>query len=184
MKKSFVALALALSVTPIAALAQENNAPQEPTDAQRQAMYQTFQRFATQEEQLHEQMRSQILAALSPVHRRAVGTMIGELAITPNPDVDAAAKRLDAMLTSYERQRILTAHSAFWSQTKQLHEQMRNEMRSEMPAGHSGFMDRDKQGMTTPQLDAGTILLGVLTPHPHMMMEMHGMHMEGAPPKP
>lgn len=184
MKKSFVALALALSVIPIAARAQDTATPQGPTDAQRQAMYQTFQRFAAQEEQLHEQMRSQILIALSPVHRRAVGALIGELAITPNADVEAGAKRLDAMLTSYERQRIVAAHSAFWTQSRQLHEQMRDELRSEMPAGHP-MMNREKEGAMTPgQVDAGTILLGALVPHPHMIMGMPGMHMEGGPPPP
>ena len=80
MNRSLLALALALGVTPVAALAQDTNAP-APTAEQRQAMQQTFQQFAQQEGQLHEQMRTQILSALTPVHRRAVGATIGNLAI-------------------------------------------------------------------------------------------------------
>jgi len=188
MNRTFLALALALSVIPVAALADDNNAPPQMTPAQRQAMQQTFQRFAAQEEQLYQQMRFQILNALSPVHRRAVGATIGDLAIAPNPDLTAAAKRLDALLSPGERQRVLAAHSGFFTQSLALHEQMRSEMSSEMPAGSHPPMKHDENGdMTHMQPDAGTVLLGVLSPHPHMMGDHdHGpfmmQHMEGAPP--
>jgi hypothetical protein len=182
MNKSLLALALALSVTPIAALAQDANAPAPQTPDQHQAVQQTFQRFFQQEEQLHQQMRSQILSSLSPVHRREVAAVIGQLAVAQNPDPQAAAKQLDMALSPGERQRIMAAHESFRNQTIQLHEQMRTQMQSELPPGHP--MDRWPQNasMQHPQPDAGTILLSALSPHP--MMEMHGpmMHMEGAPP--
>jgi hypothetical protein len=184
MSTRFLALALAFSVVPVAAFAQNTNGP---TDAQRQSMHQSFQRFAQQEAQLHQQMRWQILSSLTPVHRRAVGATIGELAITPNPDVDAAAKRLDSMLTGNERQRILAAHSSFFAQSRQLHEQMRAQMRSMMP-DHPDMMKPEHAGSPSMrQMDAGMILLGALSPHPFMMGMGHGggpfmMHMDGAPP--
>jgi hypothetical protein len=187
MNRSFVALALALSVLPTAALAQDTGAPTTPTDQQRQAMHQTFERFAQQEEQLHQQMRWQILTTLSSVHRRAVAATIGELAIAANPDPQAAAKRLDQMLSPAEQQRILAAHEAFQQQSRQLHEQMRSELQSEMPAGHAPMNGRSQNGgMAHRQLDAGTILLSALSPRPMMGMGWHGpamMHMEGAPPQ-
>jgi len=183
MNKRLFALAFALSVLPMAALAQDANAPAGPTPEQRQAMRQTFERFAAQEQQLHDQMRAQILGSLSPVHRRAVGAAIGELAISPNPDPVAAAKQIDAMLSPGERQRIVAAHESYKSQSMQLHEQMRTQMQSEMPAGHSDAMDHGPMnGMTQrPPLDAGTILLTALAPHPMMGMHPMMMHMEGAP---
>jgi hypothetical protein len=188
MNRTFLALALALSVIPVAALADDNDARPQLTPAQRQAMQQTFQRFAMQEEQLHQQMRFQILSAISPIHRRSVGATIGDLAIAPNPDLAAAAKRLDALLSPGERQRVLAANTAFFTQSRQLHDQMRSELRSEMPAAdHAPSTKHDNDNETGHmQPDAGTVLLGVLSPHPHMMGDHdHGgmmMHMEGAPP--
>jgi len=188
MNSKFLALALALSVIPIAAAADDDNGPSQLSPAQRQAVHQTFERFAGQEEQLHLQMRAQILNSLSSVHRRAVGATIGELAIAANPDPAAAAKRLDMILSPGERQRVLTAHSSFYQQSRQLHDQMRNELRSEMPADTHQSSDNHERdnAMGQTQPDAGMVLLGVLSPHPHMMgMGDHGgfmMHMEGAPP--
>jgi hypothetical protein len=184
MNKGILALALALSVTPITALAQDSNAP-APTAGQRQAMRQTFQQFAQQEDQLHQQMRYQMLASMSPVHRRAVGTLIGELAIAPNPDPQDAAKRIDAMLSGSEQQRIIAAHNTFESQSRQLHDQLRQQLSSVMPQGHGDMMKHGQRAMQQRQLDAGTLLLMGLSPHP--MMGMHGwpmmMHGEGPPPQ-
>jgi hypothetical protein len=189
MNTKFLTLALALSVIPIAAAADDDAAPPQLTPAQRQAIHQTFERFATQEEQLHLQMRGQILSSLTPVHLRAVGATLGDLAIAANPDPAAAAKRLDAILSPGERQRVLATLSSFFQQSRQLHDQMRNELSSELPAGaHPPSMDRDKehQMMSNMRLDAGTVLLAALSLHPHMMgMGDHGgfmMHMEGEPP--
>lgn len=178
MSRKIYTLALALSVLPLAALAQETNAPPAPTADQRQAMRQTFERFGQQEEQLHQQMRWQILSALSPVHRRAVAATIGELAIAQSPDVQAAAKRLDHMLSPSEQQRIIAAHSSFAAQSRQLHEQMRTELQSEMPAGHQESMGHGQQNGAMPghaQLDAGTLVLMALTPRPMLgIMGWHG----------
>jgi hypothetical protein len=181
MKNSLFALALALGMMPMAALAQDTNAPPAMTDQQRQAMHQTFERFAQQEMQLHQEMRSQILSSLNPTHLREVGATIGNLAITQNPDMQAAARQLDRVLSPGERQRVLAAHEAFRSQSRQLHEQMRSEMQSMMPADHPDMMKHDGGMMQRPPQDAGTILLMALSPHPMMDM-MHGhMMMEGMP---
>jgi hypothetical protein len=184
MNKSLFALALALSVLPTAALAQDTNAPAAPTPEQRQAMRQTFERFAQQEEQLHQQMRWQILSSLTPIHLREVAAVIGQLAVAQNPDSQAAAKQLDRALSPGERQRIMAAHESFKNQSMQLHEQMRTQMQSETPADHPPFMHHTGADQTTqrPPLDAGTILLMALSPHP--MMGMHPMmHLEGPPPQ-
>jgi hypothetical protein len=165
MNKGIFALAFALSVLPISALAQDSNAS-APTADQRQAIHQTFEQFRQQEEQLHQQMRYQMLSALSPVHRRAVGALFGELAIASNPDPQAAARQLDGMLSGAERQRIIAAHTSFESQSRQLHEQMHEQMQRVMPDAHDDMMKHDHEhSMGSRQLDAGTLLLMGLSPH-------------------
>jgi hypothetical protein len=178
MKNSLLALALALGMMPLAALAQDTTVQPAMTDQQRQDMHQTFERFAQQEMQLHQQMRSQILTSLTPVHLRIVGSTIGNLAIQQNPDMQAAARQIDRVLSPGERQRVIAAHEAFRSQSRQLHDQMRSEMQSMMPAGHPD-MKPEGTRMQPPPQDAGTILLMALSPHP--MLEMHGQMMEGMP---
>jgi len=168
MNKSFFALVLALSVLPVSALAQDSNAPPQLTDQQKQTIRATFERYHAQEEQLHQQMRYQILSALTPVHRRELASLIGELAIEPNPDVQAAAARIDRALLSSEQQRILAAHQAFETQRRQLHEQMRNELQSELPAHPGWHGPSNGSPPQQRQLDAGTIVLMSLTPHPQM----------------
>jgi hypothetical protein len=186
MNRSILALALALSVIPVAALAQQNSVQPAPAADQRQARQQTMERFAQQEEQLHQQMRSQILSSLTPVHLREVAATIGQLAIAQNPDPQAAAKRLDEMLSSSERGRILAAHETFATQSRQLHEQMRSEMQSEMPQGHSDWMSHGSpNGMMSHRMsDPGTILLVTLAPHPMFGMGWpgHGLMPSGGPP--
>jgi hypothetical protein len=189
MNRSILALALALGAIPVGALAQQNSVtPPAPTADQRQAMRQTFQRFAQQEEQLHQQLRSQILSALTPVHLRAVGATIGELAVAPNPDPQAAAKRLDEMLSSGERSRILAAHQAFAAQSRQLHAQMKSELQSEMPAGQPDWTNRGPHNDMMAQhwqSDPGTLLLTALAPHPMFGTGWPGHGMmpgEGPPP--
>lgn len=185
MSKSFFALALALSLIPVAALAQDTNSAQPPTDAQRQAMHQMFEQFAQSERQLHDQLRSQILSGLTPVHRRAIAAEIGNLVISPNPDIDAAAKQIDAILSPGERQQILSAHAAYASQVRQLHEQMKSQMQSEMPDWHPPSHNDHTMsaGMQAQMRDPGWIVLRALPPHEHDNMGMgdHGA-MGGAPP--
>jgi hypothetical protein len=181
MNKTSFALALALSVLPTAVFAQNANAPAPPSDAQRQAMHQTFEKYGQQFEQLRQQMRGQILSEISPVHLRAIGATIGELAIASNPDTQAAAKRIDLILSGGERSRIMSSVTSFHAQLRQLHEQMRSEMQSQMPAGQAPMNERPKNGtMMHPPSDAGTMLLMVLSPHPMMDMMLHGgMMMHG-----
>ena len=178
-----LALALALSVLPIAALAQDTNAPPQLTDSQRQQLHQAFEQFGQAESRLHDQLRYQILSSLTPVHRRAIGAAIGELAITPNPDVDGLAQRIDAMLMGAERSRIMAAHQAFDAQSKQLRDQMRTQMQSLLPSGGpmGNHPPRSNNGQRR-QLDAGHIVLFDLMPHGgHMMGGM--MPPPGAAPQ-
>ena len=183
MNRSFLALALALSVLPTAALAQDTGSARPAlTDQQRQALHQTFEQFRQQEEQLHQQFRNQVLSSLTAAHRRAVAATIGELAVEDNPNMQAAAKRLDEILSPAERSRILQAHEAFRTQSTQLHEQMKSDLDRIMPDRPAMSHPEPSNNMQRPAPDAGTILLMSLSPHPMMPM-MHGMHWEGPPPQ-
>ena len=185
MNRGFLALALALSVFPIAALADDNNTPPSPpTPAQRQQLFQTFEKYRQQEEQLHQQLRYQILSSLTPVHRRYVGSLIGELAVAPNPDFEGTAKRLDQVISGGEQSRILAAHQQFETQRQTLREQMKTELQSEFPQGSQHWTHHEDQNdheHAQRQLDAGTLLLKTLSPGHDMMGDNGPMMMHGGP---
>jgi hypothetical protein len=208
MHKGFIALGLALSILPVAALADDTSGPpgpppSPPTAAQRQAMLQTFTKFRQQEEHLHAQMRTQMLASLTATHRAAIANLIGQLAISTNPQPETVARQIDALLSQGEQQRILAAHASYRQQTEALHQQMRAQLASEFPAmAQRAAKMRDDHGQMSGQWsenhqehnDAGSVLLRTLArPDDKMMIVMgHGMggpgpgvmHEGGAPPQP
>ena len=164
MKNVFVALSLALALIPVSTLAQTApSAVRSITPAQRQAMFQQFQAFHQREEQLHQQFRAQILGTLSADQRTSVANLVGQLAVSSNPDANAAAAQLDAMLSQGQKQQILSAHNTFRAQSKSLHDQMMRQMRVTMPGGMPmGHPDMDEMHRSQMQPDAGMILLHVL----------------------
>ncbi len=135
MNKHFFALALALSVLPISAVAQTATTAPAGTagQSQHQQMRQFFDQFKQQEGQLHQQLRSQILSDLTPVHRRAIAAEIGDLAVSANPDAQATAKRIDSILSPGERSRIISAHEQYRNQAEQMHQQIMSQLKSQFP---------------------------------------------------
>lgn len=197
MKRLWLALALALFAFPAAAWADTSTpAPAPPghpamTPAQRQAMFKTFSEFRTKEIALHKQLRSQILGAISSAHRSAIAQAIGDLAVSASPDPAAAARRIDAVLSSGERQAITSAQNSFAGQNRALMQQMRSQMASEMPSPPPGAMHpmHAGAGMSRMSNDAGTVVLMVLSHSEPMGMMMRGFGMnrtdvEGPPPPP
>ena len=181
MKNVFVALSLALALVPAAAVAQtQPSAVRSITPAQRQQMYQQFEAFHQREMQLHQQFRAQVLGTLSGDHRTQVANLIGQLAVSSNPDPRQAAAQIDSMLSQGEKQQILNADNTFRAQAKALHNQMKQQMRNEMPGGPMGEHPWMPQMQRQPQMqpDAGTIVLRTLS------MPMGGEHhmMGGGPP--
>ncbi|MBV8489978.1 MAG: hypothetical protein JO199_05545 [Candidatus Eremiobacteraeota bacterium] len=185
MKHAIIALSLALALAPLGALADDAGGapPQCPvlTQQQKQQLQQTFETFRTQEEQLHKQMRAQLIGSLSPAHRNAIAGIIGNLAISANPDPALAAKQIDGLLSQGEQQRILSLHSAFRTQRHALHEQMRKQLESELPAKPKPPGDEHAGGrheMQSRTLDAGTVVLKTLghagMPDMEMGMGHHG----------
>lgn len=176
MNKHFFALALALSVLPISAVAQTANNATAPAQDQHQQMKQFFDQFKQQEEQLHQQLRSQVLSDMAPVHRRAIAAEIGDLAVSPNPDPQATAKRIDSILSPGERSRIINAHEQYRNQAEQLHQQAMNQFKSQFPNMADRHHDDQDHGKMQDQMmmrDAGWIVLHSLPPHHDMGMPGH-----------
>lgn len=185
MKNLILAMfAVAVVSLPLGALAGEPNAPMPApgmggmmaqklglTPAQAQAMDQILQQTGQQMEQLHTQSRLKELNAISPAHRQLLAQIIGNLAISPNPDRDAAVRQLNAALSPSEAQAVLSIHTAAEQQMHQImentHQRMQalltTQQRSEMPNGPHGSMgDHDMvymRDLPEGQLTAGDVLL-------------------------
>jgi hypothetical protein len=56
--------------------------------------------------------RSRMLTALAPAHLALLSRVIGELAVEQDPDIDDAAKRLNAALSPAESSAVLAAESS------------------------------------------------------------------------
>jgi hypothetical protein len=187
MNKGFLALALALSVLPTAALADNTTPsgapPSPPSAAQRQAMFKTMQAFGQQERSLRQATRLRVLESLSALHRTAIANLIGQLAISTNPDPKVTAKQIDALLSPAEQQRIVALHADFRAQSEKLRQELRAQLQSEFPALAERAKRHDWQGRAPNAQrsqranDAGSLLLETLIPHHrgfHMMFAGHG----------
>jgi Spy/CpxP family protein refolding chaperone len=122
--KAIAILTFALALTPGIAFAQTNPAPPRdgpggPAGMQRpRPDFAQMQQLRKQMMQIHQQTRQQILADLSPAHRKLLADVVGQLAVSPNPDREAAAKTLDAALSPNEAQAILAAETSARTQSR------------------------------------------------------------------
>ncbi len=134
------------------------------------AMRQNMQQLQT----LHNQFRAKVLGALTPAHRTLLASVAGQLAISTSPDRKAAIQKLDAALTSGEKQAILNAAQSFMTQVRALFEQS-------SPRPRPGGMERARHAP-----DAGELLLMIATGGGEGLgMGMHGGFMhdrEQGPP--
>jgi len=135
-----------------------------------------------QMEALHKQFRANVLGALTPAHRTLLASIAGQLAVSTNPDPKAAAAKLDAALSSGEKQAILNAAQSFMSQQRSMREQAIAKMRAAnpnmpSPRPRESGMERPKH---TP--DAGRLLLMIATGHGGPGMGMHERMGEFGPP--
>ncbi|HEY9085614.1 MAG TPA: hypothetical protein VIN40_06730 [Candidatus Tyrphobacter sp.] len=216
MNSKAFALFLALALTPLIASAQTQSSPapaapaapatvpapagpmemqMEMSPAQRQAHMQAMRAFRQQAEHLHRATRAKMLAALTAAHRALLARVVGNLAIAANPDPRAAARTLDAAISSGERQAVLNAQRSEMSQMHALMEQMRTQMENSLtPAQRaqmqSHMIEMHGHGMMTGMMmddmgmhhhgrhasDAGFILLHSLMPgHENMFfVTTHG----------
>lgn len=99
-------LAIAFSLAPFAARADNQGFDQS----------QGRQQF----QQLRQQAQQETLNALTPAHRTLVTQVVGQLRNQQNPDMQGAARQLDAALSPTERQSVLNIAGRYESQMQQM----------------------------------------------------------------
>ncbi len=126
---------------------------------------------------------------LATIHRAFVGRVLGELAVATTPDRRYAVSRIDAILTTSEKDAIFAAQRSAMEQMRAQMQQMRAQMQSQaggmqgrVVAMHAGTMGEHEHRRHAP--DAGAALLRGLLPGPPMMQMMMMMRMHAHPMAP
>ena len=174
--KKLLALFAMLAVVPVISLAQAQTpmpgasmGPWHDRGMMRQDMGQMMS--------LHKQLRAKVLASITPAHRNLLASLVGQLAVSSNPDRRGAIAKLDAALSSREKQAVLNAFQSFRSQMRAMREAAMARMRQanpDMPSPRPMPSDMERMHRTP---DAGVLLFMLATggPGPGMM----GPHMFG-----
>lgn len=166
MKTSVLITGLALAAAmAVQAVAQEP--PSGPPPTPNPQMRQQFEATHKQMEQIHAQERAQVLGALTPANRQLLATIAGQLATSTTPDYTGAARRLDAALSSSEKQAIVSASQTARQQMNSAMMRMRQQM-GRPPMGMMGPGGGPPGAQRT--LTAGEILLRVAM---NSMWRMH-----------
>ena len=178
MKKFIVPVLFAGLLSPALALADQPNAA--PPGMEKHAAI--FEQTHAKMEALHRQARVQILATLSPAHKALLAQVVGELAVSANPDPAAAARRLNAALSPGESQAIMRTANAVHTQMRSIMEAARAEAERSLPPDESTEMTTKHtevhMGMPAQgPKDAGSILLMLASPGHGMMGDPHMMLM-------
>ena len=111
--KRIALVALAFVLAPVVGAAQQDATPPGPPPDGAPMTAPNPQRMAAMRQvrqqmmQLRTQTRTQMLAALTPQHRTAIANLLGEAAVSPNPDPHVVAQRIDALLTRSEAQNVV-----------------------------------------------------------------------------
>ena len=148
------ALVVALMFAPLASFA-DSSPPAPPPGGPGGPMGQV----RGQLDQVRVQARTAALNALTPASRTLLSQVVGQLAVAGTPDVNAAAKTLDAELTPREAKAILAAQSGLETQTQAIIEKART------AAGDSGGPAlRPPAADDQTQNDAGLALLRLAVP--------------------
>jgi hypothetical protein len=110
MRKLAGLLALAFVLMPAAAFAQTEPAPNPWPSGHPHPDLRAIHQMHEQLTQLYRTTRTKMLDALTPQHRQLLADVVGQLAISPDPNRRAAAEQLDAALTPAEKQAVLSIH--------------------------------------------------------------------------
>jgi hypothetical protein len=168
MKRFFALAALCAIALPSVALAQSAPPPMGPHPNMA-----GFKQMHEQLERIHRTERTQVLAALTPAHRALLASIVGNLAIAPDPDHKAAAARLDSALSPGEKSAVLAAHKTAMTQ---MHDAM-HAMMAQMPQPQGSMHPRPaRHERHTPS--AGELVLMIASGHGGP----HGMPFMGPPP--
>lgn len=187
MKASLVLPTLALALIPAVAGAQPM-APNAGPPALSQQQQAQLSQLRAQVKQNHVELRSRIIASLTPAQRTQFANIVGQLALTPNPDPRAAVQAVDNILTPAEKQSVLALASSERSSTKSIEQQERSVFESAMTPDQKAAMAQRKAAWQAKRAafeqshprpahvaDAGAVVLKTLAfaggmHHHHRMM--------------
>jgi hypothetical protein len=130
-----------------------------------------FKQLHEKMEQIHRNLRSQVLGALTPAHRALLAHTVGDLAVAANPDPKAAAAKFDAALSASEKSAIQNAHKTAMTAMRQQMLAMRSQLHPQGPQPQHSTSMRKHHERHEPS--AGEIVLMVAT---------MGEHPRGMPP--
>ncbi len=158
--KHFAMAALVAAFTILPAGAFADATPQGPPPQNGPGPGGMGQQIRALADQARATARTSALGALTPANRDRLAQVMGQLSIAQTPDVNAAAKTLDASLSPKESKAILDAQSALDAQMKQIMDQAQAQMgggsQGNRPFGHG------PSGQGPP--DAGLTLMRLVMP--------------------
>jgi hypothetical protein len=168
MKQLATALIVAsFTLPPAMAFAQTGGTPLPPPGSGAPHGDGQMQQIRGQMETIRKQERDRVLGALTPAHRQLLANIVGQMAVSQNPDRRAAAAQLDAALSTDEKNAILGAHQEAMTQMHALWQQHMQSQQSGAMQGPPGGMQRQHaERVGTHQLTAGGIALMVSRPAP------------------
>jgi len=178
MKTLLATAVLAAAVGPALALADTTATaapPAPPSAAQMQSRMAEFRQVHQRMEQLHTQARLEMLNSISPAHKTALANLLGQLAISEKPDIEATARQINSLLSPSEAQSVVRIHDALRSQMTALMEQVHSQMQRQAPPGaqHPAFKPMEQSNRP---VDAGHIVLRLIVPSPGLHEAMMAPH--------
>jgi hypothetical protein len=114
---------------------------------------------------LQQQMRTEMLAALSPQQRSEVADVIGQYAVSTDADQAALSTRIDSILSAQESKTIVAAYANFVAHQKDDMTQLQARMqriRSRMPPGEQPLFSMPTLAESPEDSDAGAVLAKAL----------------------
>jgi Spy/CpxP family protein refolding chaperone len=141
--KSIALLGFALAMSPTLVAAQSSPSPDAAAPAVSHPSFAAMQQMHEQLEQIHRQARLQMLASLTPAHRTLLASVIGQLAISANPDRQVAARSLDAALSQNEQRSVLSVATNAHTQERSLMEAARTQFEASLtPEQRAAMQER------------------------------------------
>ena len=182
--KKLLSLFALLALVPAFAFAQAQPPPGPGDGPWKRPDSGAMRQNMQQMDALHKQFRAKVLGSLTPAHRNLLASIAGQLAVSTNPDPKAAIQKLDAALSSGEKQAILNAAQSNMTQQRALFEQAFAKMRAANPNMPSPRPRPSGMLRTRRPPDAGALLLMIATGGEGPGMGMHGgfMHARFGPP--
>jgi|GEM_PF-2920064 len=156
MKQLLKTSVLVFALAPSAAFAQAiapSPAPSQP-DATKSVMSAGLTMLSKAME-AQRQARAGMLAALTPAHRMLLAKVVGELAVAPDPNFDAAAAQIDGSLSPGEAQAIRSIEAEKLSQTLFDASQMRSNLQSSMTPEQAQQFEKDAAQTTQSAMANG-----------------------------